>query len=65
MISRDDMEVIRNAVNESCSCGGRGPTDPEMCQACEVWWRIRYANTVDHSEATPHDAERLMRLRKR
>lgn len=28
------------AVNQSCSCGGRGPDDKEACPACEVWHRL-------------------------
>ena len=30
-----------NAVNASCSCGGRPITDRKTpCQACEVWHRF-------------------------
>lgn len=30
---------ITQAVNEACSCGGKGPEDG-CCQACEVWHRL-------------------------
>lgn len=33
-----EAQVMR-AVNESCSCGGKGPDDG-CCQACEVWHRL-------------------------
>ena len=33
-----ERQVV-NAVNESCSCGGKGPDDG-CCQACEVWHRL-------------------------
>jgi len=28
---------LRNAVNEYCTCGGKGPEDPDACPACMVW----------------------------
>lgn len=31
--------MIREAVNASCSCGGRGPHD-NACPACMVWHRL-------------------------
>jgi hypothetical protein len=37
--------TLRNAVNASCTCGGRGPTDPEVCPACMTWHRARGAAT--------------------
>jgi len=30
---------LEDAVNDSCSCGGKGPDDG-CCLACEVWYRI-------------------------
>jgi len=30
-------EAIRVAVNRNCSCGGKGPFDPDCCPACKVW----------------------------
>lgn len=36
-ISRDDL---RNAVNASCSCGGKPDTDAAVCPACMVWHRL-------------------------
>lgn len=35
MVAHDCAE-LRAAVNESCSCGGRGPDD-DPCPACQVW----------------------------
>lgn len=32
-------EALINAVNASCSCGGKG-RDLGCCQACEVWHRF-------------------------
>lgn len=29
--------VLRRLVNNACSCGGRGPDDPECCNACHLW----------------------------
>ena len=34
-----DKEELRNAVNENCSCGGRGPGEGE-CPACAVWHQL-------------------------
>jgi len=31
--------AVRDAVNESCTCGGRGPAD-NPCPACDVWHRL-------------------------
>lgn len=35
---RSDREVL-NAVNASCSCGGK-PLGEGCCPACEVWHRL-------------------------
>lgn len=32
------IEILQNAVNEECSCGGGGPDTG--CQACMVWHRV-------------------------
>ena len=32
------MHRFREAVNESCTCGGNGP-GPDACPACMVWHR--------------------------
>ena len=37
-----EQEIV-NAVNNSCSCGGKGPDDG-CCQACEVWHRLNGRN---------------------
>ena len=31
---------IEQAVNASCTCGGKGPEDPKVCPACMVWHRL-------------------------
>jgi hypothetical protein len=31
---------LRDAVNASCTCGGKGPRDPGVCPACMVWHRL-------------------------
>ena len=31
---------INNACNEDCSCGGKGPDDPEACDACNILHQI-------------------------
>lgn len=36
MVSKEDLRI---AVNEFCSCGGKGPQDPGACPACLVWHR--------------------------
>jgi hypothetical protein len=33
--------ALRDAVNNSCTCGGMGPNDPGVCGACLVWHRLR------------------------
>lgn len=42
----DELDVIE-AVNATCSCGGKGPEDG-CCPACEVWHRMngRWPNIV-------------------
>jgi hypothetical protein len=37
LITRRDLEL---AVNASCTCGGKGPDDPQACPACMVWHRL-------------------------
>ena len=34
-------DSIREAVNESCTCGGLGPSDG-ACAACMVWHLLTY-----------------------
>lgn len=34
---------IREACNDACTCGGRGPNDPLMCPACQVWHELKEA----------------------
>jgi hypothetical protein len=29
-----------NAVNSSCTCGGKPADDPDACPACMVWHRL-------------------------
>jgi len=29
--------LIKNAVNQACTCGGGGPYDAYTCPACMVW----------------------------
>lgn len=36
-VRREALEVIRDAVNGFCPCGGRGPEDADRCPACSVW----------------------------
>ena len=31
---------LRNAVNEWCACGGRGPDDAQCCPACQVYHAV-------------------------
>ena len=31
------LTVLRQAVNARCECGGRGPDDPGVCAACQIW----------------------------
>jgi len=33
--------AITDAVNSACTCGGRGPHDPGVCPACEVYHALR------------------------
>lgn len=33
---------INDAVNASCTCGGRGPQDEGVCPACQVWHRLGF-----------------------
>ena len=37
------MEQLRVAVNDACSCGGKGPQDDGVCPACMVWHRMKPA----------------------
>jgi len=39
-------KIIREAVNASCSCGGKGPEDPGVCPACMVWHRLHKEGLV-------------------
>ena len=32
--------MVSMAVNEECSCGGRGPDDPGVCPACMVYHHL-------------------------
>jgi len=34
---RTFVRILHLAVNDSCTCGGRGPDDPDCCPACSVW----------------------------
>lgn len=34
---REFVRILNLAVNDSCTCGGRGPDDPDRCPACSVW----------------------------
>ena len=36
------LAAIRDAVDETCSCGGLGPDDDGVCDACKVWHRFSY-----------------------
>lgn len=36
-----ENRVLVEAVNLSCTCGGRGPHDDGVCPACMVWHRLR------------------------
>ena len=36
---------LREAVNEECSCGGKGPSDEGVCTACRIW---HHAITLEH-----------------
>jgi len=31
---------VSMACNEECSCGGKGPNDPGVCQACMVYHHL-------------------------
>jgi len=31
------LERFRRAVNSHCSCGGKGPLDPGVCDFCSMW----------------------------
>lgn len=31
------IERLRRAVNSHCSCGGKGPLDPGVCDFCSMW----------------------------
>ncbi len=35
------VERLGQAVNEHCSCGGRGPEDARACPACLVWHEMK------------------------
>lgn len=41
IIQRDERrrcrERLREAVNDACTCDGRGPGDPQACGACLAW----------------------------
>lgn len=32
--------TLRSTINRNCTCGGRGPEDPECCPACKVWHEL-------------------------
>ena len=32
--------MVGMAASEECSCGGRGPFDPGVCQACMVYHHL-------------------------
>ena len=36
------LAAIRDAVDATCSCGGLGPDDDGVCDACKVWHRFSY-----------------------
>jgi hypothetical protein len=38
-------DALRDAVNASCSCGGKGPLDAGVCGACLVWHRMKAHRT--------------------
>jgi hypothetical protein len=46
-----EQELMR-AVNESCSCGGKGPDDG-CCQSCEVWHRLNGRTPNARTEQQP------------
>ncbi len=30
-------DLLRRILDRYCNCGGRGPSDPEACDACRIW----------------------------
>lgn len=36
----EERERLGRAVNSLCSCGGKGPDDPGVCDVCMVWHRV-------------------------
>jgi hypothetical protein len=34
-------EKLGEAVNEYCTCGGRGPEDSRACPACLIWHEMK------------------------
>ena len=39
-VRNETRNRLWNAVNAECSCGGEGPNDPGVCDACLVWHRF-------------------------
>ena len=35
------IEKLGSAVNNHCTCGGRGPEDTGACPACLVWHELK------------------------
>ena len=55
-------EVLNNAVNASCYCGGCGPSDPAACPACMVWHRVKGSEYLSAPPAS--EIERLREIEK-
>lgn len=41
------VRQIKVAVNEWCSCGGRGPDDADACSACKVFHMVFPADATE------------------
>lgn len=40
--NRKLIESIGNVIKDRCTCGGRGPEDPEACPACLIWFDLTH-----------------------
>ena len=41
---------FQDAINATCSCGGKGPDDDGVCPACQVWHRALPLPGDDHDQ---------------
>ena len=58
-----NLDHVREAVSESCTCGGG---DPGLgCPACEAWHRIRTSRHIELDHKTLRELEERAQARPR